>query len=73
MVNWDFFSNKRAHEQVSTFNNTLRNNFSNHITKKFVTIDDKEPPWMTEETKNKTIQKNFTKLITLPNGKTTID
>ena len=48
-LNWEFsFFNKRVHEQVSIFNNTLMNICSNYISSKFVTIDDKDPPWMTE-------------------------
>ena len=51
-VNWKFlFFNKSVHEHVSIFNNTLMNIFSNYIPNKFVTIDDKDPPWMTENKK----------------------
>ena len=36
------------------------NIFSNYIPNKFVTIDDKDPPWMTERIKNKIIEKKTT-------------
>ena len=54
MVAWRFmFLNKSVHDQVSIFNNTLINIFSNYIPHKYVTIDDRDPPWMTEIIKNK--------------------
>ena len=54
MVKWQFmFSNKNTHEQVAIFNDILMNIFSNYILKKYVTIDDRDPPWMTEKIKNK--------------------
>ena len=37
------FSNESVHEQVSIFNNTFMNIFSNYIPNKFVNIDDKDP------------------------------
>ena len=48
-VNWNsLFSHKNVHEQVSIFNQTLMNIFSNYIPNKFITTDDKDPPWMNE-------------------------
>ena len=35
------------------------NIFSNYIPNKFVTIDYKDPPWMTERTKNKIFKKKY--------------
>ena len=59
-VNWKFlFFNKSVHEQVSIFNNTLMNIFSKYIPSKFVTIDDKDSPWMTERIKNKIFKKKL--------------
>ena len=53
MVNWQFmFSKKNTHEQVAIFNDILIF-FSNYIPKKYVTIDERDPPWMTEKIKNK--------------------
>ena len=43
------FSNKNTHEQVAIFNDILMNIFSNYIPYKYVTIDDRDPPWMTEK------------------------
>ena len=58
MVNWGvLLSNKSVHERVSILNNSLMNIFSNYTPNKFVIIDDKDPPWMTEKTKNKVIKK----------------
>ena len=54
-----FFS-KSVHEQVSIFNNTLMNIFSNYIPNKFIIIDDKDPPWMTERIKIKLSKKKTT-------------
>ena len=54
MVDWQFmFLNKNTHEQVAIFNDILMNIFSNYIPNKYVTIDDRDPPWMTEKIKNK--------------------
>ena len=54
MIDWHFMLlNKNVHEQVSTFNTTLMNIFSNYIPNKYITVDDKDPPWMTEAIKNK--------------------
>ena len=54
MIDWHFMLlNKNVHEQVSTFNTTLIDIFSNYIPNKYITVDDKNPPWMTEAIKNK--------------------
>ena len=58
MIDWQFMLlNKNVHEQVSTFNTTLMNIFSNYIPNKYITVDDNPPPpppsWMTEAIKNK--------------------
>ena len=54
MIDWHFMLlNKNVHEQVSTFNTTLMDIFSNYIPNKYITVDDKTPPWMTEAIKNK--------------------
>ena len=54
MVDWHFiFLNKTAHEQVSVFNNVLFNILSNYISHKYITIDDRDPPWMTNCIKDK--------------------
>ena len=49
LVNWNsLFSRKNVREQVAIFNQTLMNIFSNYIPNKFITTDDKDPPWMNE-------------------------
>ena len=58
-VNLDLlFSYKDVHQQVFIFSDALINIFTNFVLKKLVTNDDKDPPWMTEEIKHKTEQKN---------------
>ena len=51
------FSRKNVHEQVAIFNQTVLNIFSNYIRNKFITIDDKDPPWMNEYTRRKMMDK----------------
>ena len=55
----DIFQNKNINEQVKTFNEILLNIFSNFIPNKIVTINDKEPPWLTDEIKGKIKLKNI--------------
>ena len=70
MINWQFmFWNKNTHEQVAIFNDTLMNilfltNIPNYIPNKYVTIDDRDPPWMTEKIKNKI---NLKRYLSKPN------
>ena len=47
------FLNKNTHEQVAIFNDIVMNTLSHYIPNKYVTIDDRDPPWMTEKIKNK--------------------
>ena len=74
-INWEFlFFDKSVHEQVSIFNKTSMNIFSNYIPNNFVTINKKEPPWMTERIKNKIFKKkNYIYKSYISNGKTAID
>ena len=59
LVNWNFlFSNKSVHEQVTLFNQTLMNLFSNYIPSKPITVDD-NPPWMNESIKKKIMTKKY--------------
>ena len=49
LVNWEtLFHDKTVHKQVSIFNETLMNIFSNFIPSKYVTFDDRDPPWMND-------------------------
>ena len=47
------FDSKDIHAQIALFNETLLNIFSNFITKRTKTFIDSDPPWMTENIKNK--------------------
>ena len=47
------FLNKNVHEQVSILNTTLMNTFANYAPNKYITVDDKDPPWMKEAIKTK--------------------
>ena len=50
IVDWQFmFLNKNTHEQVAVFNDILMNIFCNYIPNRYVTIDDRDPPWRTEK------------------------
>ena len=54
MVDWNLMHlKKNVHEQVSSFNTTLMDIFSNYIPNKYITVDDKDPPQMTEAIKIK--------------------
>ena len=54
MVDWRFmFLNKNVHKQVSIFNNTLMNIFTNYFPNKYITTDDRDPTWMNETIKIK--------------------
>ena len=54
MVDWKFMSlNQNVHKHVSVFNNTLMNIFIDYIPNKYITSDDRDPPWMNETFKNK--------------------
>ena len=58
-MNWNFlFSNKSVHEQVTPFNQTLMNLFSNYIPSKPITVDD-NLPWMNESIKKKIMTKKY--------------
>ena len=53
-LNWDtLFHNKTVNKQVSIFNETIMNIFSNFVPNKLVTFDDSNPPWMNDFIKNK--------------------
>ena len=44
---------KNTHQQITKLNDILMNTFSNYIPNKHVTIDNRDPPRMTEKIKNK--------------------
>ena len=47
------FIYKSIHKQVSIFNETLMNIFSNFTSNKLVTFEDREPPTMKDYVKDK--------------------
>ena len=54
MVNWEGpFSIKDLNTQVSILNETILNVFSNYVSNKYITIDDKDPVYMNETIKLK--------------------
>ena len=59
-----------VHEQVSILNRTLINIFSNFIPNKLVTFNDKDPPWMTSDLRDKINWKSSIYKDYLKNGKT---
>ena len=71
ILNWGFlFFNKSVHEQVVDEYIFI---VSNYIPNKFVTINDKDSPWMTERTKNKIVEKKIIYKSYVSNCKTVID
>ena len=54
-VDWEFlFSNKSVNQQVTIFNRTAMNIYSNFVPNKFATFNDRgDPPWMTSNIKDK--------------------
>ena len=52
------FHSKTVHKQVSIFNETLMNIFSNFIPNKYITFNDRDPPWMNDFVKSKIKFKN---------------
>ena len=73
-VDWEFlFSNKNVHQQVYIFNKTLMSIFSNFIPNKYVTFNDKDPPWMKHYLKHKIHCKNSLYLKYSKHGKKNCD
>ena len=59
-VDWDFvFSNKNVHRQAKYLNKEQMNVFTNYILNKLITIDDKDPPWMNDEIRNKVNERDL--------------
>ena len=48
-VNWStILSNKDVHQQLNIPNSIILNVFTNYVSNKVITIDDKDPFWMTD-------------------------
>ena len=59
LVNWEtLFQNKTVHKQVSMFNETLMSIFSDFIPDKYISFDDRYPPWMNDLVKTEIKFKN---------------
>ena len=73
-VDWEFlYLNKNVHQQVYKFNKTLMNIFSILIPNKYVTFNDKDPPWMTNYLKHKVHCKKSLFINHLKHGKRNCD
>ena len=74
LVNWEhLFLNKSVHNQVSIFNKTLINVFTNFIPNKIITCNDKDPPWINDFIRKKIEWKNQLYRNFNANGKTDND
>ena len=57
--NWDgAFLNISIDKQVELFNSTILNIMSNFIPNEIITINDKDPPWITSDIKRQISYKN---------------
>ena len=53
-VNWStILSNKVVHQQVNILSSIILNVFTNFVPNKVITVDGKDPPWMTDFIKSK--------------------
>ena len=52
------FANKTVHQQVNLLNNIILNFFANFVPNKVITCDDRDPPWINDNIKNKIRWKN---------------
>ena len=72
--NWEhIFSNINIDKQVETFNSTFLNIVSNYIPNEVITIDDKDPPWITSEIKDKFTYKKILFEQYINNGRSLYD
>ena len=69
-INWIMtFNNLNVDKQVELFNEYLMNIFNNFILNKIITLNDKDPPWITNNIKNKIYEKNNLYKKYIQNGK----
>ena len=69
-INWIMtFNNLNVDKQVELFNEYLMNIFNNFIPNEIITLNDKDPPWITNNIKNKTYEKNNLYKKYIQNGK----
>ena len=59
LFDWDnAFRDNSVDRQVEIFNRTLINIFKNYTPNEMITIDEKDPPWLTNFIKSKILEKN---------------
>ena len=59
-VDWHrLFANKTVHQQVNLLNDIILNVFTNFVPNKVITCDDRDPPWINDNIKNKIRWKNI--------------
>ena len=74
LVNWDIlFQNVNVNEQVDILNQTLLNIFTNCTPNEKITIDEKDPPWITKSIKYKISQRHKLYDYFISNGKKETD
>ena len=73
-INWDrVFLDINVNKQVELFNNYIMNIFYNFIPNETISINDNDPPWITEIIRMKIAHKNYLYKNYLRNGKTVPD
>ena len=63
------FSNVNVHTQVKLFNETLSNIFMNFVPNKLITVDDRDPPRVTEKIKKLLTDKRELYKLHIKNGR----
>ena len=63
------FSNFNVHKQVKLFKETFCNIFMNFVPNKLITVDDRDPPWMTEKIKKLLKDKSKLYKLYIENGR----
>ena len=63
------FSNVNVHAQVKLFNETLSNIFMKFVPNKLISVDDTDPPWVTEKIKKILISKSKLYKLYIKNGR----
>ena len=73
-VDWRrLFANKTVHQQVNLLNDIILNVFTNFVPNKAITCDDRDPPWINDNIKNKIRWENSMYKNYKRNGKKTED
>ena len=51
-------SSKTVHQQVNLLDDIILNAFQSFVTNKYITSDDRDPPWINDDIKNKIKREN---------------